>query len=189
MLFFRLISPNDDLTISVHSALISGPIDSIFSQIVERGGYALRSAPSLNREYSDFFVQTAASCLSEQLRQWKKTWLQRSPTLLSIGPPASPKANLWKLTERLFSTHFWRRAPKQWPTWPVERKTVNVRSEVIPLGVKLKVAVLSMRSWKFVYTACVVREVIAYECTHVWASEKSGICKTGSVLKGLMNSA
>jgi hypothetical protein len=34
------------------------------------------------------------------------------------------------------------------------------------------------------YIACFVREAIAY-CTHVWASEKSGICKTGSVLKGL----
>jgi hypothetical protein len=39
----------------------------------------------------------------------KLTWLERSPTLLSIGPPASPKPNLWNLTERLFSTHSWRR--------------------------------------------------------------------------------
>jgi hypothetical protein len=57
----------------------------------------------------------------------KPTWLQRSPTLLSIGPPASPKSNLWKLTERLFSTRSWKRPPKQWPTWPVQDATDRER--------------------------------------------------------------
>jgi hypothetical protein len=55
---------------------------------------------------------------------------------------------------------------------PKTQLTVSAISEVIPLGVKLKVAVLSIHSWIFVYTACFIREVIAYECTHVWASKK-----------------
>jgi hypothetical protein len=92
----------------------------------------------------------------------------------------TPKPNLWKLTENLFSTHSWRRTLSNGQLGLFKTPlTVSVRSEVTLLGLKLKVAVLSIHSWKFVYTACLVREVIAYECTHVWASEKSGICKPG----------
>jgi hypothetical protein len=43
------------------------------------------------------------------------------------------------------------------------------------IGVKLKVAILSIHSWKFVLIACIVQEIIAYECTHVRAIEKSVI--------------
>jgi hypothetical protein len=50
--------------------------------------------------------------------------------------------------------------------------TVSVKTEVILLGVKLKVSILSIHSWKVTSIACFVREVIAYECTHVGASEK-----------------
>jgi hypothetical protein len=68
--------------------------------------------------------------------------------------------------------------PKQWPPWPVQDATDRepIRSEVIPLRLKLKVT-------KFVFPACFVQEVIAYECTHVRASEKKRvISKTGSAL-------
>jgi hypothetical protein len=83
----------------------------------------------------------------------KPTWLQRSPTLLSIGPPASPKPNLWKLTECLFPP-----IPGDDPLSNGQlglfkmQLTVSVRSDVTLLGVKLKVAVLSINSLKFVYT-------------------------------------
>jgi hypothetical protein len=39
--------------------------------------------------------------------------------------------------------------PKQWPPWPVQDVADHrerIRSEVIPLGVKLKVAILSIDS-------------------------------------------
>jgi hypothetical protein len=96
----------------------------------------------------------------------------------------------------------WLLFTSQWSPWPVqdatdrERKiwgysawcqiegghlglfktqlTVRVRYDVTPLGLKLKVAVLSIHSWKLVL-------IIAYECTRVRA-----IRATGSVTKGLM---
>jgi hypothetical protein len=93
-------------------------------------------------------------------------------------PPASPKPNLWKLTEHLFSNHSWRRPLSNGQLGLFKTQlTVSVRSEVTgtPHGVKLKVAVLSIQSWKFMYTTCFVQEAIAYECTHVWASEKKAV--------------
>jgi hypothetical protein len=129
---------------------------------------------AVNRESSEFFSSTCRQQPLGAATSVKRMWLQRSPTLLSIGPPASPKPNLRKLTERLFSCTHSRRRPLSNGHLGLFKTqlTVSVRSEVISLGVKLKVAILSIHSWKFVFTASFVREVIAYECTHVWASEK-----------------
>jgi hypothetical protein len=52
------------LPIFVHSVLISGPIDSKGNERIK-----LRSAPLSTANMATFFVQTAASSLSEQLRQ------------------------------------------------------------------------------------------------------------------------
>jgi hypothetical protein len=104
----------------------------------------------------------------------KPTWLQRPSTLLSIGPPASA----YSQTCGNYQNFCFPPIPGDYPLSNGQlglfktQLTVNVRSEVIPLGVILKVVVLSIHSWKFVDTACFVQEVIAYECTHVWASEK-----------------
>jgi hypothetical protein len=92
-----------------------------------REGATLRSASFLNRESGDLFCSNSCQQPLGAATSVKPMWLQRSPTLLSIGPPALPKPNLWKLTERLFSTHSWRRPPKQWPTSPVQDATDRER--------------------------------------------------------------
>jgi hypothetical protein len=90
--------------------------------------------------------------------------LQRPSTLLSIGPPVSPEPDPWKLTERLNSIHSWRLYPLsngQFGLFKMQL-TVSVRTEVIPLGVKLKVACISsIHSWKFTSIACFGQQVIA----------------------------
>jgi hypothetical protein len=50
--------------------LIKTHVQGFCQKNINGGGLKnLRFTPSLNRESSDFFVQTAASSLSEQLRQ------------------------------------------------------------------------------------------------------------------------
>jgi hypothetical protein len=87
-----------------------------------------------------------------------------------------------RLTTRVFSIHSWRRPPKpckQWPPWPVQDATDReCKNWGYSAWVQIaKVAILSIHSWKFVFTACFAREVIAYKFTHVRASEKSVISK------------
>jgi hypothetical protein len=89
----------------------------------------LRNAPpplSIANQVTFLFKHPPATS-QEQQREWNQRGCKGQPTLLSIGPPASPKPNLWKLTERLFSTHSWRRPPKQWPIWPVQDATDHER--------------------------------------------------------------
>jgi hypothetical protein len=89
--------------------------------VFKRGGYAMYAMLCMLRPLSHpqiFLLQNAASSLPV-----KPTWLQRSSTLQSIGPPASPEPSPWKLTELLFSIHSWRLPPKQWPLWPVQDAT------------------------------------------------------------------
>jgi hypothetical protein len=126
--------------------LIFDKVGQFLRVFVSNIGYAtLRSAPSLNRKSSDFFCSNSRQQPLGAATSVKPTWLQRSPTLLSMGPPASPKPNLWKLTERLFSTHSWRRPLSNGQLGLFNTQlTVNVRSEVTALGDKLKVAVLSI---------------------------------------------
>jgi hypothetical protein len=50
--------------------------------------------------------------------------------------PASPEPN--PLIERLISIHSWRLPPKQFGLFKTQL-TVNVKTEVIPLGVKLSI--------------------------------------------------
>jgi hypothetical protein len=83
-----------------------------------------------NRESSEFFFfkMPLACSLSEQLHQWNQRGC-KGHRLLSIGIPASPEPNSWKLTELVFH-HSSRLPPKQWPPWPVQDTTDR---EVIPL--------------------------------------------------------
>jgi hypothetical protein len=78
---------------------------TILSNIGWGRGYA--SPPLSTANLATFFVQkkTAASSASEQLRRWNQRACKGHRLYYQSDPPASPKPNLWKLTERLFSTH------------------------------------------------------------------------------------